>query len=101
MALNNYYNIEIDTPLGKQTAKLALKTDDNALSGSVEAEMVGIEEFSGGTVNGDDVAWNMELDSPMGKLILEFKGKIKGDEITGELKAGDFGSSPFTGKRVR
>lgn len=100
MAIDGSYNIEVDTPLGKQTAKLVLKSDGNTLSGSVEAEIAGLQEFSGGTVNGDEANWSMELNSPMGKLKLEYKCKISGDEITGEVKAGDFGSSPFKGKRV-
>jgi len=100
MAVDGTYNIEIDTPIGKQTASLVIKADGYALSGSVEAEMGGLNEFSGGTVNGDEVAWAMELDSPMGKINLEYKGKVTGDEISGEVKAGNFGTSPFKGKRA-
>ena len=99
MAVDGSYNVEIDTPMGKQTGKLILKTDGNTLSGSVEAEMGGLNEFSNGTVNGDEVAWAMELNSPMGKINLEYKGKVTGDDISGEVKAGDFGTSPFMGKR--
>lgn len=100
MAIDGTYNITVDTPLGKQTAKLALKADGNTLSGNVEAEIGGLNEFGGGTVNGDDVAWSMELNSPVGKMHLEFKGTITGDELSGEVKAGDFGTSPFKGKRA-
>ena len=100
MAVDGTYNVEVDTPLGKQTAKLVLKSEGNALSGSVEAEMGGMNEFSGGTVNGDELTWAMELNSPMGKINLEYKGKVSGDEISGEVKAGDFGTSPFKGKRA-
>ena len=100
MTVDGTYNVEVDTPLGKQTAKLILKVDGNVLSGSIEAEMTGIKEFSGGTVNGDEIEWSMELDSPMGKLNLEYKGKITGDEISGEVKVGDFGTSPLKGKRA-
>ena len=100
MAIDGTYNIMVDTPLGKQAAKLTLKADGNILSGSIEAEIGGLNDFEGGTVNGSDLTWNMELNSPLGKINLEYKGKINGDEISGEVKAGDFGSSPFNGKRV-
>lgn len=99
MSVDGTYNVEVDTPLGKQTARLILKADGSALSGSIEAELAGLMEFSGGTVNGDEITWSMELDSPMGKLNLKYKATVTGDEISGEVKAGDFGTSPFMGKR--
>ena len=99
MAVDGTYNIEIDTPMGKQQAKLTLKTDGGALSGSTESTF-GTQEFSGGTVKGDDVSWSMEVSSPMGKMDLTYTGKVSGDEISGEVKAGNFGTSPFKGKRI-
>jgi hypothetical protein len=100
MAVDGNYSIEIDTPMGKQTAKLILKTDGSALSGSVESQIGGLNEFSGGRVNGNDVAWSMELNSPMGKIDLDYKGTVAGDDISGEVKVGNIGSSPFKGKRI-
>jgi len=100
MVIDGTYNITVDTPLGKQTAKLTLKTDGNILGGSIKAEIGGLNEFSGSTVNGNEAIWSMELNSPLGKLFLEYEATITGDEISGEVKAGDFGKSPFKGKRV-
>ena len=100
MAIDGTYNIEVDTPMGKMESKLILKTDGDVLSGSLDSPMAGVSEFSGGTVNGEDVAWGMEISSPMGKMELEYKGKVTGNEITGEVKAGNFGTSPFKGKRI-
>jgi hypothetical protein len=100
MAIDGNYNVEIDTPMGKQTAKLTLKTDGNSLSGSVDSAIGGVVEFSGGTANGDDIAWAMKVNSPMGSIDLEYKGKITGDDITGEVKLGNFGTSPLKGKRA-
>jgi hypothetical protein len=99
MAVDGIYNITIDTPMGAQSLTLTLKTDGDALSGKIDSPM-GAQEFSGGTVNGEDISWNMEIDSPMGKINLEYKSKVSGDDIAGEVKAGDFGSSPFKGTRV-
>ena len=100
MAVDGTYNIEIDTPMGKQTAKLTLKADGGALSGSVDSSMGGLQEFSGGTVDGDKVAWSMEISGPMGKMNLEYQGTVTGDEISGEVKAGSFGTSAFKGTRA-
>jgi len=99
MAVDGTYNVEIDTPMGKQESKLTLKTDGDALSGSMDSPM-GTMEFSGGKVSGDDISWEMEISSPMGKINLEYNLKVSGDDITGEVKAGNFGSSPLKGKRM-
>ena len=99
MAVDGTYDIIVDTPIGAQTMKLILKTEGSALSGSIDSPM-GAQEFSGGSVSGDDISWQMEINSPIGNMNLEYKGKITGDDIDGEVKAGDFGSSPFKGKRV-
>ena len=100
MAVDGTYEIEIDTPMGKQKGKLTLKSDGNALSGTMENPMMGTQEFGGGTVNGGDVAWTMEMNSPMGSITLEYKLKITGDDIAGDVKAGNFGTSPLKGKRA-
>ena len=99
MAVDGTYNVEIDTPMGKQESKLTLKTDGDALSGTMESPM-GTQEFSGGKVSGDEVSWEMEITSPMGKMNLEYKLKVSGNDISGEVKAGDFGSSPLKGTRA-
>ena len=99
MAVDGTYNIEIDTPMGKQESKLTLKTDGDALSGTMESPM-GTIEFSGGKVSGDDISWEMEISGPMGSMNLEYNLKVSGDDISGEVKAGSFGSSPLKGKRA-
>jgi hypothetical protein len=99
MAVDGTYDIAIDTPMGKQSAKLTLKAEGSALSGKMESPF-GTQEFSGGTVSGDEVTWAMEISGPMGSIKLEYKGKVTGNDISGEVKAGDFGSSPFKGTRV-
>ena len=99
MAIDGTYEAQADTPMGVQSIKITLKADGDALSGSVENQM-GASEFSGGTVNGDEVTWQMKINSPMGEIDLEYKGTVTGDDIAGEVKAGNFGSSPFKGKRA-
>jgi hypothetical protein len=99
MAVDGTYEVTVDTPMGAQSMKLTLKTNGNALSGSIDSPM-GALEFTGGSVSGNDISWQQEISSPMGKMNLEYKGKVTGDDIAGEVKAGNFGTSPFKGKRV-
>ena len=99
MAVDGTYNIEIDTPMGKMTEKLILKTDGSKLSGSMDSQF-GTNNFSGGTVKGNEVSWGMEISGPMGQMKLTYKGKVTGKAISGEVKAGDFGTSPFKGKKA-
>lgn len=99
MAVDGTYNVEIDTPMGKQESKLTLQTDGSALSGTMENPM-GKLGFSGGTVSGDGVAWEVEITGPMGRMNLGYKLKVSGDDISGEVRLGDFGSAPLKGKRA-
>ena len=99
MAVDGTFQLEIDTPMGKQESKLSLKTAGNKLSGSMESPF-GTLDFKDGSVKGNDVSWSMEISSPMGNMKLDYKGKVAGNEISGEVKAGDFGTSPFRGKRA-
>ena len=98
MAVDGTYQIEIDTPMGKQEAKLTLKAAGAKLTGTMESAM-GKNDFTG-AVKGNEVSWDMEINSPMGKMALSYKGKIAGSDISGEVVAGSFGSSPFKGKKV-
>jgi hypothetical protein len=98
MAVDGTYNLTIDTPMGKQEAKLVMKASGNKLTGTMENDM-GKNDITG-TVKGNDVSWEMELNSPMGNMKLEFTGKLTGVEIAGEVKIGTFGTSQFTGRKV-
>lgn len=99
MAIDGTYNIQINTPMGSQTAKLTIKSDGDSLSGSLVSEM-GEQTFSGGTLTGDEFAWSMQVSSPMGDMKLDFKGSVSGDEISGKVELGSFGSADFKGTRA-
>jgi hypothetical protein len=98
MAIDGIYNIEIDTPMGTQEAKLNMKASGDQLTGTMENNM-GKNDITG-TVKGNAVSWVMEINSPMGNMKLEFSGKVTGDEIAGEVKIGSFGVSHFNGSKV-
>jgi hypothetical protein len=98
MAIDGIYNIEIDTPMGKQEAKLVIKTEGSKITGTMENSM-GKNDITG-SVKNNELSWGMELNSPMGSMNLEFSGKVTGNEISGEVKIGSFGVSPFKGNKV-
>jgi hypothetical protein len=99
VAIDGTYNIEADTPMGKQAGTITLKTDGNSLSGTYTSFM-GTESFTGGTVSGNDFKFSVSLNTPMGKIDLEFSGTVSGNEISGKSTAGAFGTSPFKGTRA-
>ena len=100
MAVDGTYNIENDTPMGKQPGKLVLQSDGGSLSGTLSGQM-GEQPFQNGSVNGDDFVFSVKISGPMGEMQLEFKGTVSGDAISGQVQAGSFGSSPFTGTRAQ
>jgi hypothetical protein len=99
MAVDGTYNVEIASPMGKQAGKLTLKAAGKALSGSYAGPR-GEQAFSGGTVDGNNVAWSIQVSGPMGQMKLDFKGTVSGDKLSGKVQLGSFGSADFTGTRA-
>lgn len=99
MAVDGKWNITMNTPMGSRTTSLDLKSDGAALGGTWVGQ-AGAQEFSGGTVDGDNVAWSVTQSGPMGQMVLAFKGKVDGDNIAGDVQFGSFGGGSFTGTRA-
>ena len=76
---------------------MTLVTDGNTLSGKMDGPQ-GTQEFEGGTVEGNDLAWKMEMTSPM-PMTLEVSASVDGDAISGNIKLGAFGDASFSGTR--
>lgn len=98
MAVDGTYNITMNTPIGSQQAKLTLKSDGNTLNGIYES-MMGAEEFSGGTVDGNRCEWNATAKTPMGPLKMKISATVDGDKISGQAVS-PFGTSTFEGSKV-
>ncbi|WP_322797282.1 hypothetical protein [Tepidiforma sp.] len=99
MAVDGTWNIVLSTPMGERPAQLTLKTDGNALSGTFGSER-GSQEFSGGTVDGNKVAWKTMFSGAMGPMELSFEGTVDGDSIGGTVQFGAFGSGSWKGTRA-
>ncbi len=98
MTVDGTYKVDINTPMGTQSATLTLKADGDSLSGT-SASSQGTQDFDGGTVDDDDFAFSMNLSGPMGQIQLDFKGTVDGDDISGNVQLGSFGSASFRGSR--
>lgn len=99
MAVDGKWNITMNTPMGSRQTTLELNASGAALSGTWVGQQ-GPQQFSGGTVDGDNVAWQVDMSGPMGAMTLSFKGKVEGDNINGDVQFGSFGSGTFTGTRA-
>jgi hypothetical protein len=98
MAADGLWNTTMKTPMGPQVGTLELTTNGDSLSGSMKSAQ-GDMEFSGGTVDGDRLAWTLEITSPM-PMKLEFAATVDGDSLAGEVKLGAFGTAQLEGVRA-
>ena len=99
MSAAGTYDISIATPMGEQKGSLTVNVDGNAFNGSVSNAMMGSMDITGGTVDGNKIAWKMKMTSPM-PMDLDCEATVDGDAITGAIKAGAFGSMPLKGTRT-
>lgn len=98
MSADGSWNCTINSPMGAQQATMTLSTEGGSLSGKMEGAQ-GTQEFSGGSVDGNSLAWNVEMTSPM-PMTLEITAEVDGDAISGNVKLGAFGEATFSGTRA-
>lgn len=92
------WNCTMNSPMGAQSMTLTLTTNGNELSGKLEGPQ-GAMEFTGGTVDGDDLSWTVSIDQPM-KMDIQTTATVEGDTLKGESKLGSFGTAQLTGTRA-
>ena len=98
MSADGSWNCTINSPMGAQEATMTLVTDGGSLSGTM-AGAQGTLEFTGGTVDGNNIEWKVEMTSPM-PMTLEISASVDGDSISGNVKLGAFGNASFEGSRA-
>ena len=98
MSADGSWNCTINSPMGAQEATMTLDTDGGSLSGTM-AGAQGTQEFTGGTVDGNNLEWKVEMTSPM-PMTLEISATVDGDSISGNVKLGAFGNASFEGSRA-
>ena len=98
MSVDGAWKITMNTPMGARDATLELTSNGSIMSGKWSGQQ-GAQEFSDGTVEGNNIAFQVTMAGPMGSMLLRFKGTIDGDKISGNVELGSFGSSTFSGAR--
>ena len=98
MSADGSWNCTINSPMGAQEATITLVTDGDSLSGTMAGDQ-GTQEFSGGTVDGNNLEWEVQMTSPM-PMTLEISATVDGDSISGNVKLGAFGNASFEGARA-
>ena len=98
MAVDGSYKCTINSPMGSRDVTLNLTADGDSLSGSMEGQD-GTQEFSGGSISGNDASWKVDMTRPM-PMTLECSATVDGDSISGTVKLGAFGEASFSGTRA-
>ena len=96
--VNGTWNIEVNTPMGKQSAEVTVKADGDSFAGSI-AITQGASPITDGQVDGNKLAWSVKITQPM-PMTLEFSVEVNGDDMSGFVKLGMFGSSAVKGTRA-
>ncbi len=98
-AVEGTWILTLNTPRGTRNGTLELVVSGSTLSGTWVGER-GARDFSGGTVEGDSLAWQVEMSGPRGGMSLGFKGTVDGDKISGTVEFGRSGGGSFTATRA-
>lgn len=91
--------VVMQTPMGVQEITLTLSSVAGELTGKADTPF-GVQEFGGGVVKGDNIAWEIDVTTPM-PMTLTFKATIIGDQLGGTAEVAGMGESPFEGTRIK
>jgi hypothetical protein len=98
MSVAGNYKVTVKTPVGPQEGMLTLRVDGDALSGTLNNPK-GSSEFTGGTVNGNEVQFAAKIRTPLGRLKASVAGTVEGDRFVGTAKL-PLGVAHIEGVRV-
>ncbi|MFE7779318.1 hypothetical protein ACFU5O_36740 [Streptomyces sp. NPDC057445] len=100
MSADGSWEFTIDSPIGKQSLWVDLKSEGEALTGKCRANGQVIDpDIRDGKVDGDLVSFKVKSLKPV-PLTMKLTLTRNGDTMTGKAKPGMFGTFPVTGKRV-
>lgn len=98
MSVDGTWNIDMKTPMGKESGTLVLSTDGAALTGTM-ANKLGSLEISEGKADGDTLSFEAKVTAPM-RMTMKWAAKVDGDAISGTVKLGMMGKASFKGTRA-
>lgn len=97
--IDGRWQIEAQTPMGKQVSTLEIATDGGEASGALVGPDGKTTTIQDGKVEGSSVSFKVHLPAPM-KMTLKIDLDFDGDNLTGKIKAGIMPASKATGKRI-
>lgn len=78
--LDGKYNLKMNTQMGAISGNLSLKTEGNALKGTLET--MGMKnDFSGGTVEGNKCNFSGEFKTMIGNITYDITGVLEGEKL--------------------
>lgn len=96
MSVAGNWNLAVNSPLGLQHMRLALRYEGDQLVGTVTNDAADVtSEIFDGRLDGDQLSWKFKTQF---KLTLSFTTTVQGETLTGRMKAGMFGSFDVTGE---
>ncbi|MFD9891466.1 hypothetical protein ACFWY9_19165 [Amycolatopsis sp. NPDC059027] len=98
MNVTGRWQLDIRTPIGRQTGTLELTETESGLAGMARGETgdVALRDLA---LDGDRLTWAQSITRPM-KLDLRFDVLVTGDALSGTAKAGRLPASKVTGTRI-
>ena len=96
--MDGIYRVAMATPLGTQSGTVSFMEQSGALGGTISFQG-GVNNFSGGTVNGNTFAFGGTLKTGFGIFQYRIRGKVEGDTLTATAYT-RFGGMPVKGKRI-
>jgi|SRR5580698_2340446 hypothetical protein len=91
------WNITIKTPMGDKSGVLELKSDGNALTGSL-SDAEHHATITDGRITGNNLSWSAKITEPM-RMNFKFTATVEADRISGAAKH-LLGKATFTGTRA-
>jgi hypothetical protein len=99
MTIAGNWQIQVDSPVGKQQFVATFAEDAGLLSGTVVNQKENLtSEIFDGKFAGDQAQWKLKLNHI--NMTLSFDTTVSGDNLSGKVKAGLFGKFNVTGARV-
>ena len=83
--VDGVYSVKVRTPIGVKRGAIQLASNGGELSGVMEA-FGSRNEFSGGAVEGDAIAFGGSLKTPAGIVGFSFAGTADGQPLEGVAK---------------
>lgn len=85
-AIDNVWDVTVKVPGKEQKSIVTLKSDGEALTGTMNSEEYGLQEIEDGSWDGETLIWKSKTTKPM-KLTLTYTAKLdENHNLEGQVK---------------